>query len=135
MLVQADRNAREESLNGFQLIRADICRQPFAEGSLDGAHAGAALHLWPDVPGALAEIARKLRPGGPFVASTFFTVNNRLLRLGQRVAGRGITTQFFDEDRLCELFRRAGFADIRVKRRASLGLISAVKVVNSAVQK
>jgi hypothetical protein len=54
-------------------------------------------------------------------------MNNRLLRLGQRVAGRGITTQFFDEDKLCDRFRRAGFVDVRVRRRASLGLISAVK--------
>jgi hypothetical protein len=52
-------------------VRADIARLPFATGSVDAIHAGAAIHCWPNPQAALAEISRVLRPGGVFVASTF----------------------------------------------------------------
>jgi len=52
-------------------IRADVARLPIVSGSLAGIHAGAALHCWPSPSSALAEVARTLRPGGVFVASTF----------------------------------------------------------------
>lgn len=55
----------------YLLLRADIGRLPFETASLAAVHAGAALHCWPDPQAALAEIARVLRPGGVFVASTF----------------------------------------------------------------
>ena len=54
-------------------VRADIARLPFATGSVDAIHAGAAIHCWPNPQAALAEISRVLRPGGVFVASTFLT--------------------------------------------------------------
>lgn len=38
---------------------------------LDAVHAGAAMHCWPSPSAAVAEIARVLRPGGVFTASTF----------------------------------------------------------------
>jgi len=52
-------------------VRADVGRLPFASGSVDAVHAGAAMHCWPSPSAAVAEIARVLRPGGVFVASTF----------------------------------------------------------------
>ena len=54
-------------------VRADIARLPFATGSVDAIHAGAAIHCWPDPQAALAEVSRVLKPGGVFVASTFLT--------------------------------------------------------------
>lgn len=54
-------------------VRADIGRLPFATGSVDVIHAGAAIHCWPNPQAAFAEISRVLRPGGVFVASTFLT--------------------------------------------------------------
>jgi ubiquinone/menaquinone biosynthesis C-methylase UbiE len=53
------------------LVRADVGRLPFATASIDGIHAGAALHCWPSPSSAMAEISRVLKPGGVFVASTF----------------------------------------------------------------
>jgi SAM-dependent methyltransferase len=127
MLMQAATNTRVEGTQNFQLIRADITRQPFLDESLGGAHAGAALHLWPDVPGALQETARTLRPGGAFVASTFFTSHHRLISVGQRLAGRSITTRFFVEKDLRRTLEWAGFRDVRIERRAAFGLIFARK--------
>lgn len=54
-------------------VRADIGRLPFATGSVDAIHAGAAIHCWPNPQAAMAEISRVLRPGGVLVASTFLT--------------------------------------------------------------
>jgi len=56
-----------------RLVRADIGRLPFPTGSVDGVHAGAAIHCWPSPVAALAEVARVLAPGGVFVGSTFLT--------------------------------------------------------------
>ena len=52
-------------------VRADIARLPFPESSVDGVHAGAAMHCWPSPSAAVAEISRVLKPGGVFLASTF----------------------------------------------------------------
>lgn len=54
-------------------MRADVGRLPFATGSVDAIHAGAAIHCWPNPQAAMAEISRVLKPGGVFVASTFLT--------------------------------------------------------------
>lgn len=54
-------------------VRGDIGRLPFATGSVDAIHAGAAIHCWPNPQAGMAEISRVLRPGGVFVASTFLT--------------------------------------------------------------
>nr|CAB3480896.1 unnamed protein product [Digitaria exilis]CAB3482897.1 unnamed protein product [Digitaria exilis]CAB3503953.1 unnamed protein product [Digitaria exilis] len=53
------------------LVRADISRLPFMNGSIDAVYAGAAIHCWPSPACAVAEISRVLRPGGVLVASTF----------------------------------------------------------------
>jgi SAM-dependent methyltransferase len=63
-------------------VRADVGRLPFATGSVDAIHAGAAMHCWPNPQAAMAEISRVLRPGGVFVASTFL---NPFAPLGELV--------------------------------------------------
>lgn len=127
MLQKAHTYAQDAGLSGFPLLRADVARQPFADASLDGAHAGAALHLWPDVPAALREISRTLRPGAPFVASTFFLLRSPALRRLQRRAGESITTTIFDETALRQEVERAGFTDFTLRRRAAWGRLRAVK--------
>ncbi|KAJ0984316.1 hypothetical protein J5N97_002672 [Dioscorea zingiberensis] len=59
--------------SNFALVRADISRLPFASGSVDAVHAGAALHCWPSPSNAVAEISRVLRSGGVFVGTTFLS--------------------------------------------------------------
>lgn len=58
----------------LQLVRADVGRLPFQTESFNAIFSGAALHCWPNVSMALAEISRLLRPGGVFVFSTFTRV-------------------------------------------------------------
>ncbi|CAJ2661931.1 unnamed protein product [Trifolium pratense] len=59
------------STTNIALVRADVSRLPFAPGSVDAVHAGAALHCWPSPSNAVAEITRVLRSGGVFVGTTF----------------------------------------------------------------
>lgn len=54
-----------------ELLRADVAALPLRSGAIAAVHAGAAMHCWPSPSAAVAEIARVLRPGGVFVASTF----------------------------------------------------------------
>ena len=130
MLYEAANAIEREGTTGFELLRADIVNQPFLSASLDRAHAGAALHLWPDVPAALVEIARTLRPGAPFVATTFFTSPKPLIRAGQRLVGRSITTRIFDESWLRLELERAGFEKIVLHRRAAYGFLTAQRRLN-----
>jgi len=57
--------------NSLTLVRGDIGKLPFPSESLDGVHAGAAIHCWPSPENAIAEVARVLKPGTVFVLSTF----------------------------------------------------------------
>ncbi|MCO5563805.1 hypothetical protein L7F22_017454 [Adiantum nelumboides] len=69
-LVKQDRALVNRNL---ALVRADVARLPFATGTIDAVHAGAALHCWPSPSAGVAEISRILRPGGVFVATTFLS--------------------------------------------------------------
>lgn len=55
------------------LVRADVGRLPFATGTIDAVHAGAAIHCWPSPSNGVAEVSRILKPGGVFVATTNVT--------------------------------------------------------------
>jgi SAM-dependent methyltransferase len=96
-----------EGVEGFELIRADAAALPLGDASLDAVHAGAALHIWPDVGGVLSEVARVLRPGGVFVASTFVERAGWRAR-GGKLFGRLSGTRIFASGELESLCRAAG---------------------------
>jgi SAM-dependent methyltransferase len=54
----------------FALVQADATRMPFADDVFDGALARWVLHLIPNWPDVLAELARVLRPGGVALINT-----------------------------------------------------------------
>jgi len=87
------RIARE---HGVLPVRADITRLPLAAGVADAVSAGKILEHVADLPGAVAEACRVLRPGGVLVVDTLAaTWLARLVAvtLGERAAGaatRGI---------------------------------------------
>ena len=57
----------------LDLIRLDVGQIPMQTNSLDALHAGAAMHCWPDLPAAVKEIHRVLKPGGRYFATTFLS--------------------------------------------------------------
>jgi ubiquinone/menaquinone biosynthesis C-methylase UbiE len=94
------------------------------DGAVDGVSDCGGLHLYPDVPRAVSEMARVLRPHGAVAGLTFrahgglaFAAIERTLRLG------GITA--FDFDRLGEEFARAGFGHWRWEGRSVIAWFSA----------
>jgi len=56
--------------HGVEPIRGDVLRLPFADGVADVVVAGEVLEHVPDLPGAVAEACRVLRPGGTLVLDT-----------------------------------------------------------------
>lgn len=45
-----------DSSTNIAVVRADVSRLPFASGSVDAVHAGAALHCWPSPTNAVSKI-------------------------------------------------------------------------------
>ncbi len=119
MLRQLHDELRAREIHDLPLIRADVARLPFASGSIDALHAGAALHLWPDPAAAAAEIGRVLRPGAGFIASTFAHQKNPISRSLEALIGLAHARVFFEEE-LLGLFRAHGIDDLEVYRRGSL---------------
>ena len=68
-VVSADLSPRMAALNGVPCVAADEEWLPFAAGSFDLVVASLSLHWINDLPGALIQIRRALRPGGLFLAS------------------------------------------------------------------
>lgn len=124
-------------------VRADVGRLPFASGSLDAVHAGAAMHCWPSPSAAVAEISRVLKPGGVFLASTFLDPTAMLgdvaggdaamaplsaLFKDSGVGTGGAFNQFFSEPELRDLTTKmCGFENFERKRERQFIFFSATK--------
>ena len=121
-------------------LRLDAGRLPFANASLAGVHAGAALHCWPAPALAVAEVARVLEPGGVFVASTFLdgaaplgsvvgdATASKLAALNPltRVGGGG-AYRWWSEAELRDIVAAAGLVGFRRWRQNRFIMIRAVK--------
>lgn len=67
MLRQAQRLADERGIDNLDLAVAFVDPLPCRDGSIDLATCRLAAHHFPDLPGAIYEVARILRPGGRFL--------------------------------------------------------------------
>ncbi|KAM2022289.1 hypothetical protein ACFX16_044211 [Malus domestica] len=116
--IQQEGNFPKENMI---LVRADISRLPFATGSVDAVHAGAAIHCWPSPSTAVAEISRVLRPGGVFVASTYildgpFSLIPFLRNITQRtkqISGGQVFTSESELEDICQACGLVGFTKVR----------------------
>ncbi|XP_031484455.1 uncharacterized methyltransferase At2g41040, chloroplastic-like [Nymphaea colorata] len=126
---------QDESLlsANFALVRADISRLPFASGSVDAVHAGAALHCWPSPSNAVAEISRVLRSGGVFVATTFLgpAFASPFLREVRPLieAARQLTSSYnnLSEKEIEDLCESCGFTNYTSKTDRAFIIFSAQK--------
>jgi ubiquinone/menaquinone biosynthesis C-methylase UbiE len=110
---------------GLPLLRADVARLPFAHASLAGAHAGAALHMWPDPDAAIAEVGRVLRPGGVFVASTF--AHREPLRPLTTAFQAASSARVFEVEELAGMCRTHGLRQFTAERRGALVMFAATR--------
>ncbi|CAL1358996.1 unnamed protein product [Linum trigynum] len=110
------------------LVRADVSRLPFASGSVDAVHAGAALHCWPAPSNAISEICRVLRSGGVFVGTTFLRYTS-----STPVIARPLRQQFlarynyFIEEEIEDLCKSCGLTNYTMKVQRSFIMFSAQK--------
>lgn len=78
-----------QGLDGFEFRQADIQRIPFEDAQFDAVIANHMLYHVPDIARALSEVARVLRPGGTFYATTLgdqslFELNQLYRRFAHR---------------------------------------------------
>ncbi len=115
----------------------DACRLPVATSAVDAVTVGWGIRNVPDIPQALAEIARVLKPGGRFVCVDMAQPRNPLIRrvsrgvfhrmspllgrlFGQRQAYTYLprsTDQFLSRIELAAAIERAGFDHVRYEDR------------------
>lgn len=134
MLRQSNEFIRQDpslANSNIALVRADVARLPFATGSIDAVHAGAALHCWPSPAAGMAEIARILKPGGVFVATTFLTplpiidFGNKDIRKAIKGAISSSTLRYWDEAELEELMGVCGLVEYTRVRLNQFIMVSA----------
>ena len=131
MLEVCRSHCRAEGLVSLPLVRGDIGNLPFRDESLDGVHAGAALHLWPSPPAAFREIRRVLRPGGAFVATTFVRARQPALRLAHRAFERSAHVRFFERGELDAMAEEAGLTEVRALYRGAFIVLSCARPASS----
>jgi len=117
ILISFDASERMLALAPEPHILGALDALPFAPQSLDLAVSGLALHLVDDLPGALVQIRRALKPDGLFLAallggSTLHELRQAWLVAEEEIAGGASprVAPFADVRDLGGLLQRAGFA-------------------------
>lgn len=80
MLDIANRRRHQGGPANVSFSRGDIMSLPFAHGTFDCVTGGYALRNVPDIPGALKEVKRVLKPGGRFLSLDFGHPSNKTYR-------------------------------------------------------
>lgn len=134
MLEAAARRAdgRQGTAQAVRLVQGSAFRLPFADGAFDGCVSGFVLRNLHDLPGAFAELARVIRPGGRASLVDITEPPSPLLRrlfdayfavaaptlgglVGRRDAYRYLAAslaQLPPRTEVCSLLREAGFARV-----------------------
>lgn len=117
LLIDADTAPSALAQCGGPRVLADEEALPFAPASLDLVVSGLALHLVNDLPGALVQICRALKPDGLLLAAllggeTLVELRRAWLEAEAEIAGGASprVAPFADVRELGGLLQRAGFA-------------------------
>jgi demethylmenaquinone methyltransferase/2-methoxy-6-polyprenyl-1,4-benzoquinol methylase len=134
MLVIGNEKLIARQARRAALAEGDALRLPFADASFDVVTISFGLRNLERVEGGLAEILRVLKPGGraavlefsrpvvPVLRQAFeFYFHNVLPRIGAWVSGSGGAYQYLpasvrafpDQERLAEMMRKLGYANVR----------------------
>ncbi|HLZ34023.1 MAG TPA: methyltransferase domain-containing protein [Nitrospira sp.] len=124
MLVAAERKAKRLGLTNIVFRTGDVSTLPFDQHTFDAATSRFCLMFLPEIPMALAEIARVIKPGGYFAAAVWSTPDkNPYLNIPINVIKQFIELPPPDPTApgifrlarpgdLAGMLRQAGFADI-----------------------
>lgn len=128
MLERAGRVAKARSIEGVELVEADVGALPFADASVDLCVTSAGLHCFPDPARAVAEMARCLRPGGRLVGSMVVAAagarHDALMATFRRLALFGPGGTSSDLERW---LREASMRDVELTRSGALVGIRATR--------
>jgi SAM-dependent methyltransferase len=118
--------ARTLSAGEIPFVAGNGQRLPFGEGRFDLVTCGLSLSHFPDIPAALEEVRRVLRPWGRFLTSAWgsegespskkavVAVTGRFLEDRAVVLGDAFSEEFWaDTEQGCETLRLAGFSDVK----------------------
>ncbi|GAY56686.1 hypothetical protein CUMW_173790 [Citrus unshiu] len=106
--------------SNLALVRADVCRLPFASGFVDAVHAGAALHCWPS--------PRILRSGGVFVGTTFLRYTSSTSLTGRVLRERILQNyNYLTEEEIEDLCTSCGLTNYTSKVQQSFIMFAAQK--------
>jgi len=65
------------NMDNVEFHHADVGDLPFKDGELDFAYSLGVLHHVPDTAGAIANVARAIKPGGVFLVYLYYAFDNR----------------------------------------------------------
>ncbi len=127
MLAYAARQREKEGIGNLVLVHGSAEELPFAAEYFDAANCCGALHLFPDLPRALAEVTRVLRPGSRFTAAVFRHQETGLRARASEVLNRFLGLQPFTPRSLEEFFARAGLSDFEVLHPGAIWLVASAR--------
>lgn len=127
MLAHARRLRDAEGVPNLDLVRGSALALPFAAARFDVVNCCGALHLFPDVPSALAEVHRVLAPGGRFTAAVIRAGEGRRGRRAARLRRRLFGVHSFTRGDLARLLAAAGFADVAILHEHGPWMIAAAR--------
>jgi ubiquinone/menaquinone biosynthesis C-methylase UbiE len=110
-----------------EIIEASVSQLPFPENTFDLVTAVETHFWWPDLPSAMHEIFRVLKPGGTLaiVAEVYKGAQTRMAALVEKylpLSGMKLLT--VDEHR--ELFENAGYSEVKVVTEPGKGWIAGI---------
>ena len=136
MQIGVDKARRDDMAERVQFVQGDALALPFADNSFDVVTISFGIRNVTDVPRALGEMRRVLKPDGRALILEFSFPKNRLLRssylaylrhvlprVGGLLSGDAIPYQYLDKtvegfpfgDRFCRIMTESGFAEVRQK--------------------
>ena len=109
-----------------EIREASVSRLPFSDGAFDLITAVETHFWWPDLPGALREILRVLKPAGTLViiSEIYKGAHSATARFGAYLSSSGMAFLTVEEHR--GLIAAAGYADVEIATDAQKGWICRV---------
>jgi ubiquinone/menaquinone biosynthesis C-methylase UbiE len=129
MLEAARQNAAALAIDNLEFRLADAEALPFSVGEFDRVTCRFGIMFFPDIPKAMAEIQRVLKPGGRICFAVFASLGENpffLLSMGPFLKRVKVSPpppnapyifRFADEAKLSDALSSAGFRDVRTNKQ------------------
>ena len=127
MLRFASRRAREQSVGNVLWIHGTALLLPFPVDHFDVVNCCGALHLFPDVTRALAEVCRVLKPAGRFTVAAFRRGEGQVAAVRAAARRRLFGLDAFSAGDLESRLHTAGLRDVQYHHARRAWLIASAR--------